>query len=132
MSFVVPSFPGPQTVHVMATAHYLDSEGDLHESRGMTSFEVFGPLRVYKYAEDEMNFGERSFVHLSVRNVGNRSLEVELSDSPGRDFRADSNLEWNMTVPPVVHRPQATPSPRRSQVMVRSSRRPRQPTPSTG
>ncbi|HPE62598.1 MAG TPA: hypothetical protein PLQ49_00650 [Methanothrix sp.] len=100
LSFVVPSFPGPQTVHVMATAHYLDSEGDLHESRGMTSFEVFGPLKVYKYAEDEMNFGERSFVHLSVRNVGNRSLEVELSDSPGRDFRADSNLEWNMTVPP--------------------------------
>ncbi len=100
LSFVVPSFPGPQTVQVVAVARYLDSEGDLHQSVGLTSFEVFGPLRVYKYADEEMNFGEKSYVHLTLRNVGNRSLEVELSDSPGRNFQADSNLLWNMTVPP--------------------------------
>ena len=98
--FIVPSVPGPQEVHVRATARYLDSEGDLHESVGGTSFNVFGPLKVHKYAEDEIKFGEKSFVHLSVRNVGNRSLVVELSDSPGRDFRADPSLEWSMTIPP--------------------------------
>jgi hypothetical protein len=87
-------------VRVEARARYLDTEGGVHESVGGTSFDLFGPLRVFKYADDEIRFGEESYVHLSVSNGGDRSLVVALTDSAGRDFKTDSSLEWKMTIPP--------------------------------
>jgi len=98
--FRVPSVFGPEEVFFRAHARYLDSEGGAHESWGGTSIDIFGPLRVSKYTEDSMKFGENSFVHLSVSNGGNRTLEVDLTDSAGQNFRADTSLKWNMTVSP--------------------------------
>jgi len=100
VNFRVPSVAGPQVVRVEARARYLDTEGGVHESVGGTSFDLFGPLRVFKYADDEIRFGEESYVHLSVSNGGDRSLVVALTDSAGRDFKTDSSLEWKMTIPP--------------------------------
>ncbi len=98
--FKVPSVPGPEEVFVRAHATYLDTEGDFHESWGGTSFDLFGPLKVNKYTEDTIKFGKKSFVHLTLSNGGNRTLDVELSDSAGRDFQADTALKWKMTIPP--------------------------------
>ena len=98
--FKVPSVLGPEEVFFRAHARYLDSEGGVHESWGGTSIEIFGPLQVSKYPEDSMKFGEKSFVHLSISNGGNRTLEVDVTDSAGQNFRADSSLKWKMTVPP--------------------------------
>ncbi|HOO53664.1 MAG TPA: hypothetical protein PLM24_01215 [Methanothrix sp.] len=98
--FKAPATPGPEEVLVKAHARYLDADGGFHEAWGGTSFDLFGPLKVYKHAEDAIKFGEKSFVHLSLSNGGDRTLEVDLSDSAGRDFQADSALKWMMTIPP--------------------------------
>jgi hypothetical protein len=98
--FEVPSTPGPEEVFVRAQARYLDSEGGLHESWGGTSFDLFGPLKVHKRVEDAIKFGKSGLVHLSINNGGDSALNVELSDSAGRDFQADSSLNWVMTIPP--------------------------------
>jgi hypothetical protein len=98
--FKVPSVPGPEEVLVKAHARYLDTEGALHESWGGTSFDLFGPLEVYKRTDDAIKFGKSGFVHLTISNGGNRTLDVELSDSTGRDFLADAALNWKMTMPP--------------------------------
>jgi hypothetical protein len=98
--FKVPSVPGPEEVFLRAHAQYLDSEGGVHESWGGTSFDIFGPLKLYKRTEDEIWFGKRGYVHLTVSNGGDRALEVDLSDSTGRDFAADASLRWKMTIPP--------------------------------
>ncbi len=98
--FKVPSVLGPEEVFLRVHARYLDSEGGAHESWGGTSFDLFGPLKVNKRTEDSIKFGEKSFVHLSISNGGNRTLEVDVADSAGQNFRADSSLKWKMTIPP--------------------------------
>jgi hypothetical protein len=98
--FKVPSVSGPEEVFFRAHARYLDSEGGAHESWGGTSIDIFGPLKVSKRTEDSMKFGEKSFVHLTISNGGNRTLEVDVTDSAGQNFRADSSLKWKMTVLP--------------------------------
>jgi hypothetical protein len=98
--FKVPSVFEPEEVFFRAHARYLDSEGGAHESWSGTSIDIFGPLKISKYTEDSMKFGEKSFVHLSISNGGNRTLEVDVTDSAGQNFRADTSLKWRMTVPP--------------------------------
>jgi hypothetical protein len=98
--FTVPSTPGPEEVFLRVCARYLDSEGGAHESWGGTSFDLFGPLKVNKRTEDSIRFGERGYVHLTASNGGERSLEVDLSDSAGKSFAADAALSWKMTIPP--------------------------------
>jgi hypothetical protein len=98
--FKVPSVLGPEEVFLKVHARYLDSEGGAHESWGGTSFDLFGPLKVNKRTEDSIKFGEKSFVHLTISNGGNRTLEVDAADSAGQNFQADSYLKWKMTIPP--------------------------------
>jgi len=98
--FKVPSTPGPEEVFVRVHARYLDSEGGFHESWGGTSFDLFGPLKIHKRAEDAIKFGKRGYVHLTISNGGDRTLEVEITDSAGRNFQADAALGWKMTIPP--------------------------------
>ncbi len=97
--FKAPSVPGPEEVTVRVHARYLDPEGGLHESWGGTSFDLSGPLQVYKRTGDAIKFGDRGYVHLTLSNRGDRTLEVELSDSAGRDFQADAALGWRMKIP---------------------------------
>lgn len=98
--FKVPSTPGPEEILVRAHARCLDSEGGFHESWGGTSFDLFGPLKIHKRAEDAIKFAKRSYVHLTISNGGDRTLEVEITDSAGRNFQADAALSWKMTIPP--------------------------------
>lgn len=98
--FKVPSVPGPEEVSLRVHARYLDSEVGVHESWGGTSFDIFGPLKLYKRTEDEIRFGKSGYVHLTASNGGDRALEADLSDSTGRDFAADAALRWKMTIPP--------------------------------
>ncbi len=112
--FRAPSMPGPEKVFVKAHAQYLDSEGGFHESWGGTNFDLFGPLKVHKRAEDAIKFGKNSFVHLSISNGGDRSLEVELSDSAGRNFQADAASNWKMTIPPGGRESGRRPSAKRA------------------
>jgi len=95
-----PYLPGPVDFEVTAHARYLDAEGDPVQSWAGTSFGVFGPLKLNKYVEDEQNFGDEIYAHLSLRNTGNRTLKVKLTDSVGRDFQTTSPLEWYLEMPP--------------------------------
>ncbi len=98
--FKVPSTPGPEEIFVRVNARCLDSEGGFHESWGGTSFDLFGPLKIHKRAEDAIKFAKRAYVHLTISNGGDRTLEVEITDSAGRNFQADAALSWKMTIPP--------------------------------
>lgn len=98
--FPAPSMAGPEEVSVKVQARYLDDDGGLHESCGGTSFRIFGPLKLNKYAEEAMKLKDKSLVRLSVSNRGDRPLVVDISDSAGREFRADFALNWKISIPP--------------------------------
>lgn len=98
--FTAPSMGGPQDVSVKIGARYLDGRGVAHESWGGTSFRIFGPLKLNKYADEAMKLKDESIVRLSVSNRGERPLVVDISDSAGRDFDADSPLKWKISIPP--------------------------------
>ena len=94
-----PYPPGPEEFRVKARARYLDPEGDPGEAWGETIFDVFGLIKLHKYLEETQNFGEDFYVCLSLRNSGNKTLNVEVTDSAGRDFETDSSLEWDLEIP---------------------------------
>ena len=100
MRFAAPSMAGPEEVFVKVQARYLDGDGSVYESWGGTSFRIYGPLRINKYADEAMKLKDKSLVRLSVSNRGDRPLVVDISDSVGREFRADSGLNWKATIPP--------------------------------
>lgn len=95
-----PSPPEPIDFKVTAHACYLDSEGDPLESWGGTLFSVFGPLKIDKYAEENQKLGEKSYVHITLRNCGKTILKIELKDSTCRNFETDSSLKWNFEILP--------------------------------
>ncbi len=94
-----PYPPGVEEFRVKARARYLDPEGDFGEAWGGTIFDVFGPLKLHKYLEETQNFGEDFYVYLSLRNSGNKTLNVEVTDSTGRDFETGSSLRWDLEIP---------------------------------
>ena len=98
--FATPSMAGPEEVSVKVQARYLDGDGSVYESWGGTSFRIYGPLRINKYADEAMKLKDKSLVRVSVSNRGDRPLVVDISDSVGREFRADSVLNWKATIPP--------------------------------
>jgi hypothetical protein len=98
--FAAPSTSGPEEVSIKVSARYRDGDGGVYESWGGTSFRIFGPLKLYKYAEEAMKLKDKSIVRLSVSNRGDRTLAVDLSDSVGGDFQAEPALKWKISVPP--------------------------------
>lgn len=96
----VPYLPGPEKFEVTAHATYRDSEDEVVQSKAGTMFDIFGPIKLNKYVKEDQNFGEINYVRLSLRNTGNKTLKIKLTDSTGRYFKTSSPLKWILEILP--------------------------------
>lgn len=95
-----PHMPGPSRFNVTAKARFSDPDGRVYEAFGGTSFQVAGPLQIHKRIEDRQEFGRAYYVIDSVRNTGNRSLNITLTDETGANFQTASPLSWQIRLEP--------------------------------
>lgn len=95
-----PYFPEPIDLKLRAHARYTDPQKKLYESWGGTDFHISGPLQLHKRVEVTQEFQKGYYVINSLRNCGNRTLTLDLSDSTGSGFQADSSLSWKLNLSP--------------------------------
>jgi len=95
-----PYLPGPAEVTVRARADYLDPQKRPHHSWTGTTLRIAGPLQFHKDVEELQEYGKSYFVINSLRNIGNRTLNLKLADSAAQHFEADSTLKKELQMPP--------------------------------
>ncbi|MGD0952074.1 MAG: hypothetical protein ABR985_06735 [Methanotrichaceae archaeon] len=100
ISWKAPSPPGPQEFTAKAEAVYSDKDGKDHESAGYTVFEVKGLLSLEKNIEATMELEKSYPVFLSLRNMGENPITVDLSDAIPDGFSTTSGLSWKVKVDP--------------------------------
>lgn len=99
-AFAAPYLPEPAEFEVRVHAEFKDPDGNRHDAFGGTTFRVEGCLQIHKQVEESQDFGKSYYVIDSLRNCGNRTLELELSDSIGEDFQTDAYLHWQVNLSP--------------------------------
>lgn len=95
-----PYFSKPTDLALQALAQYTDPQGTAYESVGRATFHINGPIQLHKRVEDTQDFHESYYVIDSLRNTGNRTIALELSDSTGSGFRAEGPLSWKFNLSP--------------------------------
>ncbi|MHB8119253.1 MAG: BatD family protein [Methanothrix sp.] len=95
-----PYFPEPTDLKLRAHAEYTDPEGRAYESWGGAVFRISGPLQLHKRVEEIQDFQKSYYVINSLRNSGNRTLAITLSDSTGSGFHTNSSLSWKLYLSP--------------------------------
>jgi hypothetical protein len=95
-----PYFPEPIDLKLRAHAQYTDPQKKSYESWGGTDVHISGPIQLHKRVEDTQEFQKSYYVINSLRNCGNRTLTLDLSDSTGSGFQADSSLSWKFNLSP--------------------------------
>ncbi|HNY34877.1 MAG TPA: hypothetical protein PKK68_09500 [Methanothrix soehngenii] len=95
-----PYFPKPTNLVLQASARYTDPDGTAYESGGGSIFHISGPVQLHKIVEETQEFQESYYVINSLRNTGNRTLDMELSDSTGSGFRSEESLNWKFNLSP--------------------------------
>jgi hypothetical protein len=95
-----PYLPEPTDLSVRVRAEYADSEGVAHESLGHAIFRISGPLQFHKKVEEVQDCPRNFYIINSMRNSGNRTLDLKISDSTGSDFKANSSLLWDIRLSP--------------------------------
>jgi len=95
-----PYFPEPNDLEIRAHAEYSDPDGMAYESWGGAVFRISGPLQLHKRVEEIQDFQKSYYVINSLRNAGNRTLAITLSDSTGSGFHSNSSLNWKLNLSP--------------------------------
>ncbi len=95
-----PYFPEPTDLKIRAHARYSDPQEKAYESWGGTAFHISGPLQLHKRVEDTQELQKSYYVINSLRNSGNRTLTLDLSDSTGSGFQTNSSLIWKLNLSP--------------------------------
>jgi hypothetical protein len=95
-----PYFPEPTNLKLRAHAEYSDQQGKAYESWGGAVFRISGPLQLHKRVEEIQDFQKSYYVINSMRNLGNRTLALILSDSTGSGFHTNSSLSWKLNLSP--------------------------------
>jgi uncharacterized repeat protein (TIGR01451 family) len=95
-----PYFPKPTDLRIEAHARYSDPQEKAYESWGGATFHIRGPIQLHKKVEDTQEFQGSYYVINSLRNSGNRTLDLKLSDSTGSGFRADCPFSWKFNLSP--------------------------------
>lgn len=96
----VPYFPEPTDLKLRAHAEYFDPEGKSYESYGGAVFHISGPLQLHKRVEEIQDFQKSYYIINSLRNSGNKTLAITLSDSTGSAFTTNSSLSWMLSLSP--------------------------------
>lgn len=98
--FKAPRFAGPQELSVKARAVYSDEVGRERESTVYSVVGIKGPLSFNKRVEETMKLGKSYPVTLSLRNMGDNAIAVDLSDAIADGFSTTSSLSWKVKVDP--------------------------------
>lgn len=93
-----PYFPQPTDLSLRVHAEFEDQDGKACESWGGAVLHISGPLQLHKRVEEVWELQKEYYVINSLRNTGNRTLAVTLSDSAGSGFRSNSSLSWKMNL----------------------------------
>jgi hypothetical protein len=96
----VPYFLEPTDLKLRAHTEYTDPQGKAYESWGGAVFRISGPLQLHKRVEEIQDFQKSYYVINSLRNSGNRTLAITLSDSTGLGFHTNSSLGWKIGLSP--------------------------------
>lgn len=95
-----PYLPEPTDLSIRVRAEYADPEGIAYESFGGGIYRILGPLQFHKRAEELQDCPQNYFIVNSMRNSGNRTLDLKITDSTGSDFHTNSSLSWQLSLPP--------------------------------
>jgi hypothetical protein len=95
-----PYLSEPTDLALQALAQYTDPQGKVYESVGAATFHINGPVQLHKSVEETQEFQESYYLINSLRNTGNRTLALELSDSTGSGFRAEGPMNWKFNLSP--------------------------------
>ncbi|MBN1235829.1 MAG: hypothetical protein JW999_07245 [Methanotrichaceae archaeon] len=95
-----PYLSEPTDVKLRAHAEYTDPQGKAYESWGGAVFRISGPLQLHKRVEEVQDFKKGYYVINSLRNSGNRTLALTLSDSTGSGFHTNSSPGWKLNLSP--------------------------------
>lgn len=95
-----PYLPKPTDLSIRVRAEYSDPEGVAYVSLGGAICRISGPLQFHKSVEDVQDCPRVFFVVISMRNSGNRTLDLKITDSTGSDFQTNSSLGWDIRLPP--------------------------------
>jgi hypothetical protein len=87
-------------VRVRAVARYEGQDGMALKSFGGAVFWISGPLKLHKMAEVCTDRDMCYLVTDVLENCGNRTLDVDLDDGPGPDFKASSGLSKKLRLSP--------------------------------
>ena len=95
-----PYLPESSDVELRVVAEYLDPEGESYQSTGGATLRLLGPIKLHKQVDEVMEFSDSSYVINSIRNLGNKTLAIDLSDSTGPNFKTDDPLDWRVVLKP--------------------------------
>ncbi|MDD4651519.1 MAG: hypothetical protein PHQ34_04745 [Methanothrix sp.] len=95
-----PYFSRATDLVLNAHAGYTDPDGKAYESWGGATFHIVGPILLHKSVDETQKFQEKYHVINSLRNTGNRTIALDLSDSTGSGFRAEVPLNWKFSLIP--------------------------------
>lgn len=93
-----PYFPEPTDLSLRVHAEFEDQDGKACESWGGAVLHISGPLQLHKRVEEVWELQKEYYVINTLRNSGNRTLSVTLSDSAGSGFHSNSSLSWMMNL----------------------------------
>jgi len=95
-----PYLPEPTDLSIRVRAEYTDPEGVACESLGGAICGISGPLQFHKRVEEVQDCPQKFYIINSMRNSGNRTLDLKITDSTGSDFQANSSLSWKIRLSP--------------------------------
>lgn len=100
ISFLAPSLPETVSIEVVATAEYLDADGNIYRSESVMPVTVAGPLELHKHVQDTQTFGRTYYVIDTVRNTGNVKLNLSFIDGAGDAFQSEKAPEQRFELAP--------------------------------
>lgn len=93
VSLRAPSLPETEGIELVATAEYVDAEGNLYRSESDLPLTVLGPLELHKHVQDTQTFGRTYYVIDTVRNTGDVRLNLSFRDCSGDEFQSEGVFE---------------------------------------
>ncbi|MCX8207443.1 MAG: hypothetical protein N3G75_06385 [Methanothrix sp.] len=100
VSLRAPGLPETGSIELVATAEYLDADGNLYRSECALPVKVAGPVELHKHVHEIQTFGRTYYVIDTIRNTGDIRLNLSFRDAVGEEFQCDTLPEENFDLIP--------------------------------
>ncbi|MBN1236438.1 MAG: hypothetical protein JW999_10410 [Methanotrichaceae archaeon] len=81
-----PCLPYPKRYNIIARVNFSDTRGTVRNYSSDCTFDVAGQLHLHKYMNDLMEINKSYQIILSIRNLGEKTLMVNLTDEVCAEF----------------------------------------------